>query len=455
MRNNNNNNGKLKPVGQIGDHITVYGDRMGNAISIQMEVDREEFTEIKTWTGTAGDRKIAYWGQENNLPQYREYILKDNNIVPELLSTKRGIILGQGLKAYTVSYEDGKEKKTYIAIPPEVQAWLDQTDWDTQALIAAGELLKHGNIFIEAIRERGTDKFSIIKTHYCKNIRAAEQNSAGDVDTYFWHGQWDPTDTSTPPEVRNTAPKMIPAYAPGIAQKKFMLHVGDPLFYDGYYYYPAYWGGKEWIELSNVIPKFHKANIKNGYAIRFHVRIPKEYFLDKVNWTNANTKDEMKKCMNEANANKQLFIDKMNQFLSGEENAGRAVYTDFEIQETMAKEFPGIQILPISPDLKDEALLKLFEKSNDANISAQGIHPSLASIQTQGKMSSGSEIRNSLLGFIAIKTPIARMLILKILNMVKKANGWDPEVQYTFEDIEITKLDENPAGMESTVISDL
>jgi hypothetical protein len=38
--------------------------------------------------------------------------------------------------------------------------------------------------------------------------------------------------------------------------------------------------------------------------------------------------------------------------------------------------------------------------------------------------------------------------------MVSKANGWDPKIQYTFEDIEITTLDENPVGFQSAVVDE-
>ena len=37
---------------------------------------------------------IRFWGQDNSLPQYREQIVSDNNIVPTLIQTKRDITLG-------------------------------------------------------------------------------------------------------------------------------------------------------------------------------------------------------------------------------------------------------------------------------------------------------------------------------------------------------------------------
>lgn len=427
-----------------GKYISIYGDpKSGLAIMVTNQTDRNELTEIKRWSYSGGSAEIAYWGDNNLLPQDREDILQDNNIVPELIATKRGIILGQKLVAYKPRWENGKEIKEIIEIPAVISDWLEGTDFDSYCMQSAGELMKHGNIFVEMI-ESETKKLALIKAKSAKRIRAGVQNKAGIIENYFWHGSWG---EAVKKAKELPAPVQIPAWIDGQSQTKSMLHLGDPLFHDGYYFWPAYWGGAEWIELSNVIPKFHKANISNGYSIRFHVKIPANYFLDKVKYESSSKTDKIK-CIDEATAAENQFIDNMNKFLSGAKNAGRAVYTKFDFAEDMAKEYPGIKIDSITADLKDEALLKLFEKSNDANISAQGIHPSLASIQTQGKLSAGAEIRNALLSYIAIKTPLPRKLILKPLYIAKKMNGWDKDIHFTFEDIEITKLDENHAGVQ-------
>lgn len=427
-----------------GQYISIYGDpKSGTAIMVTNTTDRQELTEIKRYSFSGGSAEIAYWGDNNLLPQEREDILQDNNIVPELIATKRGIILGQKLIAYIPRWENGKEIKDIVEMPAVIADWLEATDFDTYSMEAAGELIKHGNMFIEMI-ETGSGGIASISTHSAKRIRSGVQNSKGIVDKYFWHGSWG--ESTKKLQSTNIAPVQIPAWRKDIGQPKSLLHLGDPLFFDGYYYWPAYWGGAEWIELSNVIPKFHKANIANGYSIRFHIKMPVNYFLDKVKYEASVSAEDKARCIDEATSAEQDFINNMNKFLSGAKNSGRAVYTKFEFAEDLAKEYPGIKIEPITADLKDEALLKLFEKSNDANISAQGIHPSLASIQTQGKMSAGSEIRNALLSYIAIKTPLPRKLILKPLYVAKKMNGWDKKLCFGFEDIEITKLDENPGG---------
>ncbi|MEO7176717.1 MAG: hypothetical protein ABIV51_12450, partial [Saprospiraceae bacterium] len=98
--------------------------------------------------------------------------------------------------------------------------------------------------------------------------------------------------------------------------------------------------------------------------------------------------------------------------------------------------------------------LKLYDKSNQANISGQGIHPVLANIETAGKLSSGSEIRNALIMYITIKAPNPRAILLKPFELVKKLDKWDADIFLGFKDVEMTTLDENPKGSQDASINE-
>jgi hypothetical protein len=427
-----------------GDSIHLYRDVASKSIvSFAFLSDREEVTTRQRVNLGNQGFEVMGWGSDNKLPQRREDILKDNNIVPELIATKRGITLGQGLICFNRTFKDGKKVLTPIDTPEVVKTFLDQSEWDDYILAAAGDIFKHNCVFTEYIRNKGGQIHSI-SNHSCKRMRAGLPDLDGKVRKWFWHGSWDAANKET----REQKAKALQLYNPAIRQPLFITVHGDPLFFDGYYFWPPYWGGKEWIELSNIIPKFHKSNLTNGYTVRFHIEIPKGYFSAKGTYS---TESEQKKALEEAQAREQEFIDNMNKFLSGTDNAGRAVYTKYDIEAYTNKEFPGIKIHPVNFDMKDEALLKLFEKSNQANIGAQGLHPTLASIETQGKLSSGSEMRNALNAYISIKTPAPRSILLKPLYLVKKINNWPANLEFGFEDMDLTVLSEDHAGTTNKV----
>jgi hypothetical protein len=184
--------------------------------------------------------------------------------------------------------------------------------------------------------------------------------------------------------------------------------------------------------------------------------ISEGYFLNRFDLEAARSKNNpeaVKECYDKESEAKQQFIDQANKLLAGSQNAGRALYTE-NIFNQISKEYDGIKIEPIKFDMKDSALLELFEKTNQANISSQGIHPTLANVETAGKLSSGSEMRNAFNFYVNTKTPRPRRLILKMMDAICRFNGWDvkyPDLKFTFEDFTLTKLDDNKSGVQSEI----
>lgn len=393
---------------------------------------------------------IQSWGVDNNTPSTREMLVADNNITPSLIATKRDITLGQELIAYKVKYENGEKVIDEIEMPAYVTDFFENSDMDIDDYFrnAANQLIFHANVFTEFIRTKG-GKITSIKVHKCKRIRAEEMDEFGKVNNYYWRGNW-----AAKRGGQNKYPiSVIPNYNKDEKKKqpKFLLHTGDDLLnIDGYYFTPTWWGAKAWIELANCIPDFHQSNLKHGYNIRYHIEIPKDYF-SQFNPTQ-NTPVEIEESKKMETDAKRILLGQLNDFLAGINNSGRAMVTEYEINRAMGKEFPGIKIKPLKVDLQDSALLELFEKSNQANVSAQGIHPTLANIETAGKLSSGSEIRNAFLLYVAIKTPLPRKILLKPLELVKKVNGWDKAIFFGFKDIVLQTLDENPTAIQEKTI---
>lgn len=401
--------------------------------------------------GSDGSAEIWSWGKNNLLPQDREALVLDNNIVPELMATKRDITVGGGLMCYREVFKEGKRSIEEVEMPAAAKQFFAELadrnggqDIDAYLLKACRNLIYHSNTFTEFVRDKGGRIFSMLGME-SRHLRPEKMGSAGYVANWYWSGNWK--------EFRKEEyrPKRIASYAGELRkQRAFILHCMDDVLSDEYLGIPTWWGGRAWIECANAIPIFHINNLRNGYTIRWHIEIPKDYFWDYT--SAANTQKEKSDAKSKETAAKQEFLTKLNAFLAGYEQTGRALITEYELNKQLGKDFPGIKVTPLNVDLKDKALLDLFEKSNDANISAQGIHPTLAAIQTQGKLSSGSEIRNAFAMYVAIKTPVKRAILLKPIQYVHRINGWGEGIKWGFRDIEITKLDENPAGQQQVAV---
>lgn len=422
--------------------IKFANDRsgMGNVISIQT---------------AAGAHDVKTWGRRNDLPNYRDELLCDNNIIGTLINTKRNILLGNGLIAYKEKFVDGAKKREVVEIPKEIQQWITESEfYDNYLDPAPIQLFKHANIFAEFVTNPKGVASVMLKD--CKYIRA-KQKVNGRIPGYLYNVKWVrvKNDDKSPPKITE-----IPAYKKDGKQSKFMLHIADNVFNDGYYGIPEYWGGEEWIKVSNAIPVFHESNLKNGYSIRFLVTYPEDYFLDKyeVDQLDTLTQDDIRNAkktdiMDKEAQAKQVFMDQLNNLLAGANNAGRALFAETTFNK-ISQQYEGIKIEPINFDLKDKSLLDLYEKTNQANISGQGIHPTLANIESQGKLSSGSEMRNAYLFYVLTSTPRPRRLVLKVWDLVCKLNGWTdkyPDLKWTMEDFEITKLDDDKSGVKPMI----
>jgi hypothetical protein len=397
-----------------------------------------------------GMAEVMFWGKDNNLPLYREELIMGNNIVPALIERKRNILCGQGWYAYRERYMDdgaGMMKRVLdeVPMPPDAAAFFLKFKRTSRQLL--GEMLKHGIAMPEFLRSLD-GKIKQVRSLEMKYMRSGKKNGMGEVETWHWSNFWQKGNLV---KSADRVLASVGVYAPEAKKKqdKFVLPICDDLFNDGYYPVPAYWGGRHWITLSNIIPLFHEANLKHGALPRWNVVVPHDYFYDYQKMENASTAEERAALLTESLAREQAFVDDFNEVMSGLGNTGRTLVTKSEMIAALGGKESRILVEPLEVDMGDERLLKLFQASNVANVSAQALHPTLASIETAGKgIGSGTEIRNAFLLYLIIAAPAYRDALLEVVEVVKTENGWPADIHYAIRDAEMTTLAENPAGVQ-------
>lgn len=402
-----------------------------------------------TW-GKDGSAKIWRWGSDNLLPDQREALVQENNLVHELVATKMAVVAGARRFFYEEDFAEGELRRIEVDVP----GWWQELEESTYRLTRMGfdelfdcalkNLFFHANSLVEFVRNRAGQVTSM-EAWECVHARAEKQNARGYVENWYWCGDWSKQNSD-----REDYPTMVtPAYNYNeeAKQPKFVLHILDGLLHDGVYGIPGWWGSRKWVATSNKIPMFHESNIDNGYFIKLHVEMPKDYFADKQSLAMARSEQELKEYSDRESDARRQFMKKVNDLFTGAEG-NKVLFTEYEIDRQLKAEFPGIKIKVLETNKADESMLKLFNSANEAVISAQGVHPSLASIQTQGKLSSGSELRNALNVYTAIKAPRYRRMLCKIYDVARRINAPGSRVKMGWKDIEVTNLDENPMGME-------
>jgi hypothetical protein len=368
-------------------------------------------------------------------PQILLDLVKYNNLQAPLLNTNVDFVIGNGVGTFRKIIENGKTRLEPFN-DVVIDAWLKQNEVDFIMMKIATDYYYTGNYFLEGIL-RGDRTVSTIKHHAPTDARASLiDNETGKVEYYFigdfrsGKARYDP---KHPLDKKKSNIEKIRAFNLQSLSTKFIWHGRQ--YYPGEYYYgiPIWYGVKDWIRLANKIPVFHLAGLTNGYNIRWHIKIPISYFEQFPQNERANEEDKL---MNELDA-----------MLSGAANAGKAFISRFSDE----KNYPEWKIESLQSEIYDDAYKDIFSHSNTALSSANNIDPSLAGYDITGKLSSGSEKRNSYLIHLSLKTPRARKILLKWLYDVRDLNQWPPDVVFAFKDIEVTTLDVNPTGTQNTV----
>lgn len=440
----------MSNVSDIGLDSKVIDDELElvvqNGIGAMIHFSGVNEQRSKTVHGSyqVGDdqSRVVFWGANNNDPDERELLISNNSIVTQLLATKRNIILGDGLMAYKDVIKDGIRQREEVDMPIAWSDFLEQFEVEDEYLpIQAKNLVVHANKYTEFGKNKG-GSWQTFKSHECRVTRAQVQNKKGFIPYFHISNNWGKLNSQQRLEQAAKKIQRIPNYRKGENQNKFMTHGADKMLGGPYYFIPTWEGARNWIKLANCIPEFHLANMKNGFNIRFVIYVPEDYYFRSLNDQKRKDTKNLHKHLKKA---KDKFKNRINTFLAGLENAGRALIVTKHMYKQLQKEMPEVRIEPLNYDMKDEAMLALFKSSNTAMTSATGTPPALASIATDAKMTSGSEIRNLYNFYQLSQAPYYRNVILKDLKI---ALSLYPQqgIKLGFRNIEMTTTDKNPNG---------
>jgi hypothetical protein len=412
----------------------------------------------KTRLESGDDANIKEWGDTNEAPNKRETLLRSTVVPQALINTKRNLTVGLDLECYVERVEKRPTGNVVIQdaviIPDDIKAFYEASGGKKYFREAANDLFINANVFTEFLPDVGTmagtrksGKYARVKLQKSRYMRAEQMNDDGIVERFFWRGDaW----VKRSDEKKTFLAKPISAYRADLPLEEqdtegFVYHTGDELFFDEYYYIPGWEGTSELMRLSLLFPDFHHANLKNGLGVQHHVEIFSE-LLDSV--SNEPSFDEAEKQLSDDKraTKKSEVVQAVTDFATGVKNQGRLLITEYTIDDQSRKEISDVRITPIKNELKDESLIKLWEEIIKAIMSAFQVHPTLANVETAGRLSSGTEMRNAYLMWLIIHASTFRDIILEPFYIAQKLNGWDPNIKFRFKDAVLTTLSDNPTG---------
>lgn len=447
------------------DIVSAAGQLKGVSDLLKSEV-RDSFRSNKTTFGAirnvsvkGNTHKIKCWGQDNQLPVVLEKAIRENHLLPSLLDTKRKIIVGKRLYMYYERWEkdkDGYSKRIEDEeqMPAAIEDFYLESEEHRYFHLLAAQLVKNGNVLTEFVAPKVADlasrKVAYLKAHEAKFWRMEKADEMGNIANAFYKGDSWATNNGNSKDFPVSKMPMLDK----VWNNENALHwTGDAMFRsDDYYFENIFMGVLPFSALMNILPAYHDAYLENAMFSAYHVKVRKGMFL---NPKYAETSDEnMKRKMlqDELDA-RTKFLNDINASLSGYQNAGKVIWNEETFERGIKKEFPDVEIKKIDNNLDNEGLLKMYDVCLKAIISSVQIHPTIANIETAGKLSSGSEMRNAASVQKQVHATLARQNVLEAWHKAMRINGWDKDYmrngvrpKFWFADDEIVQLNENKAG---------
>lgn len=377
------------------------------------------------------------WGFQDDKPNAMHKLMAANDKAPQLLRTQVKYIVGGGIGAFRKIVENRKTIYEPYQDPAledwmeaaEIQeyfkalAWQWAFSWNSFANISLS--IAGGRIFAKpTVRDLFTIRIGRLLTGESRITR------------FFLSNKF-----ATP--YHHVAPKIaVPAFDPANPTQfaESIMHVKEPIPGQPFYAFAGWWGGDKWLEVSNLIPLFHISGLKNGYNIKYLIKIPVDYFIQQG--------------ITDEDAQRAAFYTLQSEFdkwLSGVNNVNKALLTRY-FMDNSGKQISGIVIEPLNNPMTDEAYTRVATTADVAHASAHGILPSLAGIDTGSKLGgSGSELRLAY-DYAKMMTASDRTAQMKSITTCARLSGVLPrDVVFQVIDSQMTTLDANPTGTQNVI----
>lgn len=410
--------------------------------------------------GYGSTYEVAYanWGSNNRRPQDILVEMNKSGIAKAGLRVRTNAHYGSG-PLYYRNWADGSNQAPQPVSNIDTKA-ADALAFDRAVRMAA--LLKEvimnfewwGMAHVECLVNDNATRITsarCLKSAWVRHSLISEES--GRIEWAVFNPNWERGD--------NTQAKLVPmadpwwtadelrAWLKKTGFRKFVFPTFIPDADMGYYpdleWHALYDNG--WLKQTNSIPSFKDAMFKNQINIKWHIKIPKNYWparFGEDNWAQLSPADkEVKK--GEVYG---LIFD----YLGGAANAGKALITELQVDD-MGQPLPGWEVIPLDDKLKDGAFLPDANKGNSEILASMLVDPTLLGQGASGSLGagSGSDKREAYTILNALLYT-SREQTVEWWNLVSRFNNWDPTLVLGYKNIMLTTLDVNPTGSQKVTV---
>lgn len=333
--------------------VQDYGEYafLGDSQSIVLSFDTTEITADRDFAGKKTQPKNCHGRQIEFVPRGANDCMPldiirhsmKNVTIATNLDFKSSLASGEGVQVLRRRRREDGTIECLEVLPseePEVFRFLRDNDYDRFILEIISDLRLFSDSFVEYVFEKDQTSHRVAQVRALETCcsRISKMNAKGIIE---WHGYCDEWDTNYMTETVATPllSRQYPLYdlrqrmgmIPSEDERKHnskdrrfvqMLSLPSPGRF--YYSHPYWWSVflSGWYDFSNTVITFKKALIHNEMVARHIVYIKDDYWTRLYKEKAADTPEK------KANV-KQAFLESLDKFLSGAENAGTSIVTGF------------------------------------------------------------------------------------------------------------------------------
>ena len=448
---------------------------LGSSQSVVLTFDTSEITADRDMAGkktkprNCHGRQIEFMprGANDDMPlDIIRHSLKNVTIATNL-DFKTSLAYGEGVQVLRRLRKEDGSIETREVLPkeePQVFSWLRDNDYDRLIIELISDLRLFGDAYVEYVFDKDTMGHRVAQVRALEACcsRISKMNDRGEIE---WHGYCDRWDTNYLTETIATPllSRQFPLYdlkqRMGIypdrdgskhvgKDRRFVQMLSLPSPGRFYYSHPYWWSVflSGWYDFSNTVITFKKALIHNEMVAR-HVVYIREDFWTRLYKEKAADSQEKKKLV------KQEFLESLDKFLSGAENAGTSIVSQFQYDPMKAVEMKDILIEDIDKDRKGGDYIEDSEESSNVLCYGMGVHSSiLGNSPGKSKTINGTEARELFVIQQALSKYVQK-LCCQPLYMVRDMNGWPEDLDFAIANLQLTTLDKNTGAVKQTGIS--
>ncbi|MDR0754508.1 MAG: hypothetical protein LBF04_03880 [Prevotellaceae bacterium] len=425
---------------------------------IAMQPSNSIFEDRDLQPAIIGKYKVAKWGEDNDLPQQIRAKAEASEVVSSNLLFNTQVAYGLGPKPMRRIIENNKVVGYEELLDGEEAEFFEDNDIGLFMLEQLTDMNYFFNAFPEIILSLDRRKIVSLRSKEAMFSRWSVMNSKAMIEYHLYSAKWDNSPTEQDIEVTDTLDDYNPLLdlqtklnSSKYKQLRFMLSVFMPTPGRQYYPLPNWYSifQSGWYDHAVAIPLLKNTILKNNLGVKYIIYISQDYWDRMYQLYGISETD--KKAVQEFR-NEQ--IQKLSNFASGKENAGKAIAVEKRIRQvaTGTAEEKLIEIIPIKNDLSGGELLQDSEEASNIISYSMGVHTALIGA-TPGKNKGslgGTDKRELFMIKQALTKPLLHR-VLRTFSLIKRFNGWDKNFVIQVPEYTFTALDQSKTGKVETV----